>query len=428
LLTIVAIDPGASPPTKHTMAESINDVRRREQLLRSSELAASVMQKVFGIAPYPWQVEVISHLLVMSIEDRGVPAAPVLLVRPTGGGESSIRNVHGVVNGGVSLTITPLLSLGADQEEKMAARAKQTEGPVVPIHLDKACSLADQARIVADIKLLSQDSHATVFLFSSPQAICNKKFLWKELLHWLIARNRLSMVTVDEVHLFVHFSLIFRKEFMFLTAKLFSKLQCGTSNNYSKKFSKVPILFMTATCTKFIIERVESSMIGFTIDKSVNVFWLGPLGMDHRQVFLDVQYTTQALSAFKTKAGPRLKDHLMEKYIVYSNTRATIKRITPKLCDWVDGEGLKVDILTIVGSLLREHRFYHIRVFMKSNVPNIEVLETCREEARPFNPRILTATSGAANAGIDDKEVYGVCLLEFPPSCLDIKQEKGRAG
>ena len=184
------------------------------------------------------------------------------------------------------------------------------------------------------------------------------------------------MVTVDKVHLFVHFGLTFRKEFMYLTSKLFTKLRCGTSNNYSKKFSKVPILFMTATCTKFIVERVES-MIGFTIDKSANVFWPGPLGMDHRQVFLDVQYTTQALSSFKTKSASRFKDDLVEKYIVYSNTRATIKRITPKLCDWVDGEGYKVDILTIVGSLLREQKFYHIRVFMKSNIPNIRVLETC---------------------------------------------------
>jgi superfamily II DNA helicase RecQ len=427
LLTIVAIDPGASPPTKHTMAESINDVRRRAQAVRNSELAVSLMQKVFGITPYPWQVEVISHLLMMSIEDSGVPAAPVLLVRPTGGGKSSVRDVHGVICGGVSLTITPLLSLGADQEEKMNARAKQTEGPVVPIHLDEVRSFADQTRIVKEIKQLSGDSHATVFLFSSPQAICNKKFLWKELLHWLIVRDRLSMVTVDEVHLFVHFGLTFRKEFMHLTAKLFSRLRCGPSNNYSKHFTKIPILFMTATCTKFIVERVES-MIGFIIDKSVNVFWPGPLGMDHRQVFLDVQYTTQSLSAFKAKAAPRFKDDLVEKFIVYSNTRATIKRVTPKLCDWVDGEGYKVDILSIVGSLLREQKFYHIRVFMKSNVPNIELLESCIEEARPFNPRILTATSGAANVGIDDEEVYGVCRLEFPPSCLDIKQEKGRAG
>ena len=409
------------------MAESSTDVRRRLQLVQISALAVSLMKKVFGITPYPWQVEVITHLLLMSVEDSGVPAAPVLLVRPTGGGKSSVRDVHGVINGGISLTITPLLSLGADQEEKMRSRAKQTEGPVVPIHLDEVRSLADQGRIVAQIKELSQDSHATVFLFSSPQAICNKKFLWKELLDWLIVRDQLSMVTVDKVHLFVHSGLTFRKEFMYLTSKLLSKLRCGTTNNYSKKYSTVPILFMTATCTKFIVKRVEL-MIGFTIDKSVNVFWPGPLGMDHRQVFLDVQYTTQALLAFKSKAGPCLTDDLVEKYIVYSNTRATIKQITPKLCDWVDGEGFKVDILTIVGSLLQEQKFYHIQVFMKSNVPNVELLENCREESRPFNPRILTATSGAANAGINDAEVFGVCLLQYPPSCLDVKQEKGRAG
>ena len=74
------------------------------------------MEKVFGNTPYPWQVEVISHLIIMSIDNSGLPAAPVLLVQPTGGGKSSIRDAHAVVNGGVSLTITPLLSLGADQE------------------------------------------------------------------------------------------------------------------------------------------------------------------------------------------------------------------------------------------------------------------------------------------------------------------------
>jgi superfamily II DNA helicase RecQ len=227
------------------MTESMDNVRIRAQRLRCSELAVTYMEKVFGITPYPWQVEVITHLLMMSIDGSGVPAAPVLLVRPTGGGKSSVRDVHGVINGGVSLTITPLLSLGADQEEKMAARATQTEGAVVPIHLDEVRSLADQVRIVAAIKQLSQDSHATVFLYSSPQAICNKKFLWKELLHWLIGRDRLSMVTVDEVHLFVHFGLTFRKEFMHLTAKLFKKLRVGSSNDYSKKFCKVPILFMS---------------------------------------------------------------------------------------------------------------------------------------------------------------------------------------
>ena len=244
------------------------------------------------------------------VQRHNVATAPVLLVRPTGGGESSIRNVHGVVNGGVSLTITPLLSLGADQEEKMAARAKQTEELVVPIHLDKVRSLADQACIVAHIKKLSQDSHATVFLFSSPQAILNKSFLWLELIDWLIVNERLSMLCVDEVHLFVHFGMTFRAEFKSLTPVLFSKLRVRGSNTRSS----IPILFMTATCTKSIVDTVEK-IVGFMFDKDSNIFWPRPDEMQHRQVLLDVQYSTQALHVFKkrTPSGIILVAFLMSK-------------------------------------------------------------------------------------------------------------------
>jgi len=81
-----------------------------------------------------------------------------------------------------------------------------------------------------------------------------------------------------------------------------------------------------------------------------------------------------------------------------------------------------------VGTLLREQKFYHIRVFTRSNADHYDELEFATEDKRPFNPQILVATSGAANAGIDDPEVYGVTRMDFPPSLLDVQQEKGRAG
>ena len=232
------------------------------------------------------------------------------------------------------------------------------------------------------------------------------------------------MVCVDEVHLFVHFGLTFRKEFQELTPLLFSKLRIGRS----KIRTKVPLLFMTATCTQFIVGRIEALLdIRFLLRH--NVFWPNADGMQHRQVFMEVQYSTQPLAVFKSKVGPLLERSTVDKYILYSNNRTTVDRQVPKLADWIDTTGkFKADLLKIVGSLLREQKFYHTRVFTKSNYPNKDVLEECREEDRPFNPQILVATSGAANAGLDDSEVHGVARLEFPPSCLDVKQEKGRAG
>jgi hypothetical protein len=79
----------------------------------------------------------------------------------------------------------------------------------------------------------------------------------------------------------------------------------------------------------------------------------------------------------------------------------------------------------MIGALMREHKFHHILVFTRLNVDHFDKLEIKREENRPFNPQILIATSGAANAGIDDPEVYCVARVDFLSSILDVEQEKG---
>jgi hypothetical protein len=86
-----------------------------------------------------------------------------------------------------------------------------------------------------------------------------------------------------------------------------------------------------------------------------------------------------------------------------------------------------VDVLKIVGgTLMREQKFYHsIQVFTKSNEGNVDKLTTCCKEKRLFNPQVLTTTSSTTNAGIDDPEVYGICQMDFLPSLMDVKQEKG---
>jgi superfamily II DNA helicase RecQ len=413
------------------MSDSRYHPQSRLYLQRCSEFASYYMKEVFGTTPYPWQLQVMAHLCCMGIPDSKIDPAPVLLVRPTGGGKSSVRDVYSIMNGGFSLTITPLLSLGADQESKITLKARQTTGNVISVHLDEIRSPADQNTLVTMLKAIPPDGHTTVLLFSSPQAILNKDFPWSAFIDWMILNNRLTMVCVDEVHLFVHFGLTFRDEFKGLTPALFDKLKVPGSTTKTT----IPFLFMTGTCSKTIVSSLQR-LIGIQFDTSRNVFWPGADEMQHRNVLFEVVYTTQVLKVFKKKVGPHLKRSTIEKFIVYTNTRVAVERLSTKICDWIDLEGHRADILQIVGTLLREQKFYHIRVFTRSNALNADVLvasETddrpaCLEVDRPFNPQILVATSGAANAGLDDPEVHGVLRYDFPPSIIDAQQEKGRAG
>ena len=303
-------------------------------------MASSLMEEVFQTTPYPWQLDVITHLLCMSIPECGIFSAPVLLVCPTGGGKSSVCDVYSVMNGGVSLTITPLLALGADQDQKITLKAKQTAGTVVSVHLDELRSKSDQQALVTMIKALPDNSHTTVLLFTSPQAILNKLFLWLELIDWLIAHGRLLMVCVDKVHLFIHFGVTFWDKFKALTPVLFSKLKvCGSNTQ-----STIPILFMMVTCTKSIVKTVEK-IVGIMFDIHSNVFWPLPDKMQHCQVLLNVQYLTQALHVFKKRTQGLLKHSSSEKYILYSNTWATVDQ-------WIDANGFKANLLRIVGTLL----------------------------------------------------------------------------
>jgi hypothetical protein len=111
--------------------EKIDNIRRHAYHWHTSELVVSFMDFVFSLKPYLWQVEVIYYLCMMSIKDISVPLTHILLVWPTGG-ELPVHDVYAIINE----------SPGTDQEEKIHARVKQTNGPVIPIHLDKAIYVA----------------------------------------------------------------------------------------------------------------------------------------------------------------------------------------------------------------------------------------------------------------------------------------------
>ena len=86
------------------------------------QLATVSMQETFGHDPHPWQADILATLF------KKKQGHPHLLVRPTGGGKSMIRDVFASTKSGtVVLSIAPLLSLSKDQTTKLEMKARTSK-------------------------------------------------------------------------------------------------------------------------------------------------------------------------------------------------------------------------------------------------------------------------------------------------------------
>jgi hypothetical protein len=364
---------------------------------RQSFISASV--DAYGSAPYPWQVDVGAEL----IRNAAFGAcSPKLLIQPTGNGKSRVRDTVGIILMGISLTIIPLLSLGGDQFRKTIERCLHKN--VTAFHLDELVKRPGQMqRLIAKIDSLSSECRGTIFLFCSPQLLSNHPDVFSFILR-CNERNILRQIALDEIHLFVKFGGEFRDEFAELS-KLFRHVN----------FTKTTFLLMTATCTASIVASLEA-LLGTTIKDH---YWPDASGMRHRHVALSVHYSDRPSTLILNRLQAHMGQSADSKFILYSNRRSKVDALTKSLGSWLDkNDSLRhVDVVPLVGTLSKEQKAHHIDVFVRGS-----------QAAAAFTPRFLCATSGAANAGIDSSEINVVYRIDFPPSYIDIQQEKGRAG
>jgi superfamily II DNA helicase RecQ len=145
----------------------------------STTVVEEAMQSVFGMSPHDWQEDTIHHIITLAKDNS---CAPLLLVRPTGGGKSAVRDKVGVILAGVVLTIPPLLSLAVDQTDKVGSRASQEFGNVLSFHLHEIRDRNEQQALATSSgSNMTIDTTQTVFPFASPQVFVNNP-IWRKLL------------------------------------------------------------------------------------------------------------------------------------------------------------------------------------------------------------------------------------------------------
>ncbi|TNV15825.1 ATP-dependent DNA helicase RecQ [Buttiauxella sp. B2] len=179
------------------------------EVINQAVLARQILQDTFGYQQFrPGQETIIDTVL----EGRDC-----LVVMPTGGGKSLCYQIPALVFGGLTVVVSPLISLMKDQVDQLLANG-----------VAAACLNSTQSREQQQEVLAGCRTGQIRLLYIAPERLMMDNFI-DQISHW-----HLSMVAVDEAHCISQWGHDFRPEYAAL-------------GQLRQRLPAVPFIALTAT-------------------------------------------------------------------------------------------------------------------------------------------------------------------------------------
>ncbi len=319
--------------------------------------AREALRAYFGYQDFrPGQEGVIEALL---------SGRDALAVMPTGAGKSLCYQIPGVVLGGVTLVVSPLVSLMGDQVRALV------DAGVRAAYLNSTLTPGQQATV-----LQRALEGAYQIMYVAPERLSDERFL-------AFAREaRIPLVAVDEAHCVSQWGQDFRPSYL------------GVGDFIAQLPTRPAIAALTATAT----ERVRDDVIrllGLCDPHRVVT------GFDRPNLFFGVE----RLDAKKkiARIASYALEHASDSGIVYCSTRKDVERVQEALVE----AGVKAT--RYHAGLTAAERERNQRAFIADDEP------------------VMVATN-AFGMGIDKSNVRYVIHHNMPASIEAYYQEAGRAG
>ncbi|WP_296324670.1 RecQ family ATP-dependent DNA helicase [Treponema sp. UBA3813] len=316
-----------------------------------------VLKSVFGYDSFRLlQKDIISNVLAKK---------DTLAIMPTGGGKSLCYQIPALIFEGITVVVSPLISLMQDQVAALNAAG------VKAVFLNSTVEWEDYKDSMNSIR-----RGETKLLYVAPETLVTSKI--NDLLH--DSRVTVSCITIDEAHCVSEWGHDFRPDYLEISA-------------LRSQFKDAVFLALTATATLSVREDIIKNLRLKNPAVLVSSF-------DRPNIFLDVrQKNRNALD----QVVECIRRHRDESGIIYCFSKRQVDELTEKL------DKLGYSVLNYHAGLRDEVRADHQTKFIRDQV------------------QIMVATL-AFGMGIDKPNVRFVIHYDMPKSLEQYYQEIGRAG
>ena len=315
-----------------------------------------VLKTVFGYDEFrPLQKDIITNVL---------KGHDTLAVMPTGGGKSLCYQLPALILKGITVVVSPLISLMQDQVTSL-----ETTG-IHSAFLNSSLSWEEYCATVDDIK-----SGNVKIIYVSPEGLATSKI--RELLS--SPELKISCITIDEAHCVSQWGHDFRPDYLEI-------------RSIRHLFPKAVMLALTATATEHVRQDICQNLGMKTPKVFISSF-------NRANIYLEVQPKRGAMETVINY----IRKHAGDSGIIYCNSRKSVEEIAETL----DKKGYSA--LPYHAGLSDEVRAKNQNLFIKDEV------------------QIIVATI-AFGMGINKPNVRYVINYDLPKSIEEYYQEIGRAG
>lgn len=321
-----------------------------------TKCAQEILKDIFGYDSFrPLQLEIIKNLLA---------GKDTLAIMPTGGGKSLCYQIPALIFKGITIVVSPLISLMQDQVSSLKENGIPAE------FLNSSLEFSEYLETVKKLK-----NGEIKIVYVSPEGLASDKMMG--IFHE--CSMPINCITIDEAHCVSEWGHDFRPDYLSIS-------------NVRKHFPNAVCLALTATATASVQQDIIKNLQLYR----PTVF---TASFNRKNIFLEVKPKKNALS----QVIECIEKHKDESGIIYCFSRKSVDELTMKL----HNEGYSV--LNYHAGLSDIQRTKNQNLFIKDKV------------------RIIVATV-AFGMGINKPNVRFVIHYDMAKSLEEYYQEIGRAG